>query len=102
MFKIDRETLDAAAPFAAAIGLTVVGAVLVKWRPDVLEMPEPNANPRLPDFRDHRDVALQLRESAAALSPRNLMDTLGRSLIISGALLLVVRAIDGLNGEIRK
>ncbi|WP_185804438.1 hypothetical protein [Pontivivens nitratireducens] len=94
---IDRDTAMTAAPFAAAIGLVAAGFALTRWKPGALDMPEPNATPRLPDFRDGGDIVRQLREGAAALSPRNLTDTLGRSLIISGALLLMVRAIDGLD-----
>jgi len=94
---IDRESLKIAVPFAAAIGLALTGAALMRWRPSALDMPEPNASPRLPDFRDGKDIIQQVREGAAALSPHNLTDTLGRSLIVSGGLLLIIRAIDGLN-----
>ena len=91
--------IAALAPYAAAIGLATAGAALMRWRPGALDMPEPKATPRLPDFRDGRDVVRQIRESAATLSPRNLTDTLGRSLVVSGALLLIVRIIDGLDKE---
>lgn len=94
-----QRNLGALTPFAAAIGLAVAGAALMRWKPGALDLPEPNERPRLPDVRDGGDVIQQVREVAATVSPHNLTDTLGRSLLISGALLLIVQAVDGLDRE---
>ena len=79
------------------IGLVMIGLGLTARRvePDLLSLPDPaRKSKRLRDVRSGRDAAKVTRDGIASFIPANLTKSLGRTLIIMGAALVAVRALD--------
>jgi len=79
-------------PLLAGIALLGAGLVLRRVQPSVLSLPEP-------DGADHNDrgvkrAARKSRDGLAGVLPGNLTGSIGRSLIIMGAGLMAIRALD--------
>ena len=92
------EVPSRAMPFAVAGGLVVLGGLLLRSRPDLLDLPDPRVSRPAPTSRGQA-VARRSRDAVAALVPDNLSKTLGRSLVITGVALLTARALDLFAGE---
>ncbi|SER82887.1 hypothetical protein SAMN04490244_103147 [Tranquillimonas rosea] len=86
-------------PFVAGIALAGVGFGLRQLRPGALNLPAPAQAPRLPDPADPQDVARQARDGLANVMPDNLNDSFGRTLMIMGAGLILLRALDEIVDE---
>jgi hypothetical protein len=84
------------------LGLAMVGLGLVARRiePSALSLPEPSGRrKRLSEVRTGRDAAKVARDGIAGFTPHNLTRSIGRTLILMGAALLAVRALDELVGD---
>lgn len=79
-------------PVLAGIVLLGAGLLIRQWQPAALELPEPeNRNRR---DRGLKRAARKSRDGLAGILPSNLTGSIGRSLMIMGAGLLTLRALD--------
>ena len=79
-------------PLPAGLALLVAGLVLRLWQPSVLDMPDRPA-------RHSKDSGLpraarRARDGVTMIAPGNLTRSLGRTLIVAGAALVAIRALD--------
>ncbi|NNE51022.1 MAG: hypothetical protein HKN30_01305 [Sulfitobacter sp.] len=79
----------------AGLALLGAGLLLRRWQPSALNLPD------RPDKDDHKDkgvakAARKSRDGVATVLPKNMTGSIGRSLIIMGAGLIMVRALDEL------
>ena len=79
-------------PVLTGIVLLGEGLLFRRWQPHALHLPEP-------EIRDRRDrglkrAARKSRDGLAGLLPSNLTGSIARSLMIMGAGLLTLRALD--------
>ncbi|ANT62151.1 MULTISPECIES: hypothetical protein [Roseobacteraceae] len=87
------------APMLFAGGLLAIGAALLKAKPRIGHVPEPRQFGDLPRRSKARRAALTSRDHVAAFAPTNVTDSLGRSLMIGGAALLLTRLLDEAAGR---
>ncbi|WP_226623479.1 hypothetical protein [Alloyangia pacifica] len=87
------------APMLFAGGLLAVGAVLLKTKPRIGHVPEPRQFGNLPRRSKARRAALATRDQVSTFAPTNVTDSLGRSLMIGGAALLLTRLLDEAAGR---
>ncbi len=90
-----EKTSPSTAPIMAGIALLGAGLLMRRWRPSVLNLPD------RPEKSSHADrgiarAARKSRDGVATVLPRNMTGSIGRSLIIMGAGLIMVRAFDEL------
>ncbi len=83
-------------PILLGLALVGIGIATRRVEPEMLRLPEPAERPRLRDIRGGRDAARAARDGIAGFIPRNLTRSLGRSLMLMGGALIVVRALDEL------
>ena len=90
---------DRILPVAVGVGLVGLGAALLRAKPGVLALPDPT--PIADDSNQNLLVssAHTLRDGIARFTPDNFATSLSRSLIITGAALLVVRLLDEVTGR---
>jgi hypothetical protein len=82
-------------PFLVGPAMVGVGLAARQIEPDTLSRPAPGRDrQRLGDARHDRDAARHARDGIARFIPANLTRSKGRTLIIMGAALLAVRALD--------
>ena len=86
-------------PFLIGIGLIGLGMAARRIEPDTLRLPEPADSPDFRNIRSGRDAARAARDGIAGFVPRNLTKSLGRTMILMGAALVAVRALDELVDE---
>ena len=79
-------------PLLAGIALLGAGLVLRRVQPSVLSLPEPDGADR--NDRGVKRAARKSRDGLAGVLPGNLTGSIGRSLIIMGAGLVAIRALD--------
>lgn len=85
---------DRIAPVLYAGGMLALGVALIAAKPRIGNVPKPrrigdeNAASRL------RRAAIRGRDGVEAFAPSNITDSLGRSLILGGAALLIARVLD--------
>ena len=84
------------APLLLGLAMVGIGFAARRVQPDVLRLPEPGGHMRLRDVRGGRDAARVARDGIAGLIPRNLTASLGRTLMLMGGALIVVRTLDEL------
>ncbi len=84
-------------PAAAALGLMAAGVLLWRWRPSLLDLPQPAPLKGGRPQGMFRRAARRSREGVSLVAPDNLSVSLGRSLVIAGAALLAVRVLDELS-----
>lgn len=82
-------------PIVTGLALLGTGFLFSRWRPSALSLPERE------DDGDSRDrgvarAARKSRDGIATILPRNMTGSIGRSLMIMGAGLIMVRALDEL------
>ena len=83
-------------PFLIGLGLIGLGLAARRVEPDTLRLPEPAERPDLRNIRSGSDAARAARDGIAGFMPRNLTKSLGRTMILMGAALVAVRALDEL------
>ncbi len=81
-------------PLIAGFVLVGVGLLVRQWQPALLDLPEPNDRERRD--RGLRRVARKSRDGLAGVLPSNLTGSIARSLMVMGAGLIMVRALDEL------
>ncbi|MAY87749.1 hypothetical protein [Arenibacterium halophilum] len=96
---LSQDTTERLAPIAFAAGVVVAGAAMWRAKPSAFDMPEP-----APIHDDHAPGRLARfargsRDRIARVAPGNLAVAVGRSLVISGAALLIVRLFDELSAR---
>ena len=93
----EEDTPSHAHPVLTAIVLIVVGLLFRRWQPRVLEVPE--ATPRSDDEGRLAAAARLGRNGVTKVMPGNLTGSIGRSLMVTGVGLILVRALDALVEE---
>ncbi|SIS83693.1 hypothetical protein SAMN05421759_104183 [Roseivivax lentus] len=83
-------------PFLIGLGLIGLGLAARRVEPDALRLPEPAERPDLRNIRSGKDAARAARDGIAGFVPRNLTKSLGRTMILMGAALVAIRALDEL------
>jgi hypothetical protein len=79
-------------PLLTGLLLLGAGLLLRRWQPSALNLPEADDRPR--HSKGVRRAATGARDGVAKVLPGNLTGSIGRSLIIMGAGLVLVRALD--------
>ena len=79
-------------PVLTGIALLGAGLLIRQWQPDALRLPEPENKKRLD--RGLPRAARKSRDGLAMILPSNLTGSIGRSLMVMGAGLLTLRALD--------
>ncbi|TMM51594.1 hypothetical protein [Sulfitobacter sabulilitoris] len=85
-------------PILAGLALLGTGLVLRRWQPRLLDMPE-RAEGASDAGTPAQRVARKGRDGVATVLPDNMTGAIGRSLIVMGAGLLALRALDLLVDE---
>ncbi len=83
-------------PILLGLAMVGIGFAARRVEPELLSLPEPSGRVRIRDIRGGRDAARAARDGIAGLIPRNLTASLGRTLMLMGGALIVVRALDEL------
>ena len=86
-------------PLAYAGGLLAIGAALLIAKPRIGHVPPPVQMGSAPRSSRWRRAAQKGRDGIQAFAPVNVTDSLGRSLILGGAALLLARLLDELSGR---
>ena len=86
-------------PFLIGLALIGLGLAARRVEPESLRLPEPGGRPDLRNIRSGRDAARAMRDGIAALVPRNLTKSLGRTMILMGGALVAIRALDEIVDE---
>ena len=100
----DHEEPVREAPVVAGLGLMALGLILSRLESRTLAMPAPRRRRRDARARFRRGdrigaVAQASRDRLVDFMPNNIAAGIGRSMLIAGCGLLVVRALDRLAGE---
>ncbi len=82
-------------PLLAGLALLGAGLLIRRWQPKLLDLPDTPSDTHHKD-RGVRRAARKSRDGLASILPGNMTGSIGRSLIIMGAGLLLVRALDEL------
>ena len=81
-------------PLLYAGGMLAVGAALLIAKPRFGEVPEPRQASDLPSASRWRRAARTSRDTVQPFAPSNVTDSLGRSLLLGGAALVLTRLLD--------
>ncbi|QQA42452.1 hypothetical protein [Pelagovum pacificum] len=92
---------DRLMPVLVAGGLLAAGALLLRVDPGSAQVPSPARYGDAPRGSRFRRAAQASRDTIAPLAPSNLTDSIGRSLVIGGAALILTRFFDELVGRSR-
>lgn len=84
-------------PIIAGLALVGIGLLIRQWQPQALELP--SIEGRTSRDRGLRRVARKSRDGLARVLPGNLTGSIARSLLVMGAGLILVRALDELVGD---
>ena len=79
-------------PFLLGAALLGAGLVLRQWEPEALRLPERPTRPHLD--RGASRMARKTRDLIARILPGNMTGSMGRTLVIMGAGLVLVRLLD--------
>lgn len=82
-------------PIITGLALLGAGLLVRRWRPTALTLPERGETENRSD-RGVARVARKSRDGIASILPGNMTGSIGRSLMIMGAGLIMVRALDEL------
>jgi hypothetical protein len=80
-------------PLLTGFALLGAGLLVRRWQPTVLDIPE-EEDASLARDRGWRRAARRSRDGVAKVMPGNLTGSIGRSLIVMGAGLILVRVLD--------
>lgn len=85
----------ATAPILAGLALLGMGLLVRRWQPAALTLPD---NPDSDGRRDRglSKAARKSRDGVASVLPGNMTGSIGRTMMIMGAGLILVRALDEL------
>lgn len=83
-----------ARPLLLGAGLVGLGVLLRVLRPRALDLPRRDTPLRRPRNASRGEVARFARDGITEVLPDNLSDSVGRSLLLIGAGLIVARALD--------
>ena len=86
-------------PFLIGLGLIGLGLAARRVEPETLRLPEPAERPNFRNVRSGRDAARAARDGIAGFVPRNLTKSLGRTMILMGGALVIIRALDEIVDE---
>ena len=86
------------APFAFGAGIIAVGALLSRFRPAALDLPDPTPQRAEPAGAVGKAIAWT-RDGADRVAPENMASQLGRSLMIAGGTMLLARVLDEVAGR---
>ena len=84
---------DRVLPMLAGLGIMATGALLSRKQPSVLDLPSPVAKGGAPSNRAGA-AAARVRDGASTAAPGNLGSSIGRSLMIGGAAMMIARVLD--------
>lgn len=87
------------APLFFAGGLLTLGAILLKTKPRLAQVPAPKQFGTLPRRSRLRRGAMTARDHIEPFAPTNVTDQIGRSLLLGGAALLLTRLLDEAAGR---
>lgn len=87
------------APVVFAGGLLAIGAMLIKAKPRIGHVPTPKQFGDLPRRSRARRAAQTTRDHIEPFAPTNVTDSIGRSLMLGGAALLLTRLLDEAAGR---
>lgn len=82
-------------PLLSGLALLGAGLLVRRWQPELLSLPDNDDDAQDSD-RGIRRAARKSRDGLAGALPGNLTGSIGRSLVIMGAGLILVRALDEL------
>ncbi len=81
-------------PVLYAGGMLAIGAILLVAKPRIGKVPAPNFRGDLPRRSRWRRAAQLGRDNVGVFAPDNVTDSIGRSLLLGGAALLLSRVLD--------
>ncbi|MBU2961720.1 hypothetical protein KO516_13030 [Citreicella sp. C3M06] len=87
------------APLAYAGGLLAIGAALLVAKPRIGNVPASMLSKDAPKGSRWRRAAQVGRDGASTFAPTNVTDSIGRSLMIGGAALVIARLLDEAVGK---
>lgn len=87
------------APVAYAAGMLIAGAILLAVKPRLGHVPEPKQMGDGPRKTALRRAAQIGRDNVEVFAPTNVTDSIGRSLLLGGTALLLVRLLDEFAGR---
>ncbi|WP_375174512.1 hypothetical protein [Pseudooceanicola sp.] len=87
-------------PLAFGAGLIAVGALLSRFRPSALDMPNPSPMRDVRSGRIGKAVRVT-RDGAERVAPDNVTTKIGSSLAIAGAAMIAARLLDEVSGHRR-
>ncbi|MGI3169168.1 hypothetical protein ACRARG_08460 [Pseudooceanicola sp. C21-150M6] len=89
---------DRLRPFVFGAGLVAAGALLSRFRPGALDMPNPSP---MRDVRSGRfgQAVRMTRDGVEHVAPDNLSAKIGSSLAIAGAAMIAARLLDEVSGH---
>lgn len=85
-------------PVAYAGGMLALGAALLVAKPKIGQVPEARRGGDAPRQGRLRRAAQVGRDGAQTFTPSNVTDSIGRSLMVGGAALILTRLLDELSG----
>lgn len=103
MKYLDDETYETAAPLVTGAALIALGVALIRADPGVLRLPEDKPMPdkpleRIKEGEAGMVVAETLRAGATSLVPANLVERLGKIVLLAGVGMVVVKFLDWIVG----
>ncbi len=81
-------------PLVYAGGMLAIGAALLATKPRVGHVPNARLSGDAPSGSRFRRAAQTTRDAADTFAPTNVTDSIGRSLLIGGAALVLTRLLD--------
>ncbi|MFW2544551.1 hypothetical protein ACN2XU_18095 [Primorskyibacter sp. 2E107] len=90
---------DRIVPIVVGGGLVALGALLLKARPLVGEMPPARQFGDAPEGARWRRAAALARDRVEPFAPASITDQIGKSLMMGGAALLMTRLLDEAAGQ---
>ena len=91
---------DRLLPIAIGAGLLAAGALLWRAKPRALDFPEPAPLKDSSSASLYQRAVRKSRDSVKVIAPDNLGVSLGRSMVIAGAALVVTRLLDELSDSL--
>ncbi len=90
---------DRMIPVAVGLGLLAVGTLMWRYPPSALALPDPEPIEDVDEDSRWRRAVQKSRDGVAHIAPSNLGVSLGRSMVIGGAALLITRLLDELGAR---
>lgn len=97
--QLPPSTQERLTPFLYAGGMLAIGAVMLIAKPRLGHVPNPSRSGDLPRVSRWRRAAQVSRDNVHSLAPANVTDSIGRSLLLGGAALLLTRLFDEMSGD---